>query len=595
MNSWKITGIVAVAVLLSAATGIGFGSERKKKLVNFGWDMKSPADLAKDIDQLQDLPFDGLTIRAAWCYPFYSTGLGTADATVEIAKKIKWGRFTANFMYMTAAKKVDWFDDKLWADDGEIMKNIRALARIGAAAGCKGIMFEPEFVYWGQTGGPWEYALQDQKSTYTFAQFEAKVRQRGAAVINAIEEYMPDTAFLTCFWGGGDMYSETEGIYGLLNAFMCGILDGADAGTRVIHGNESGTYYINTREAFENVRRTTKEDNLAIIPKGLRDKYRRQVQSGAAIYADHLSNTRPVHVTSTYMTPAERAKCMEHNVYWALRTSDHYVWFYTEVPQYLRHKGIAPEMIPAINRARRKIALGEPLGFDVDDIQKRAWRDYLAAEHAPVPTETANIPSTVSPPTIDGNLNDAAWSSAAVLGPFLNYATAVRKELYAATEARMTFDADTLYIAFQCQDPKVKAVVVPNFTENHLFWTGGAVEITIATSPENRAYYHIKIGSDNTRWDSLTDAGFDIYGKDSSWTGEYESAVHKGRDAWTVEIAIPWRTIGRQAREPGDRIKGNLERRARRWPDGVQELSSWSQRRTIRCPEAEQFGTWIFE
>jgi len=589
------------------------GPVQEKKLINFGWDMKNIHQLAADIDKLQDLPFDGLCIRDAWCYPFYSRGLtGDPVERMEIAKKIKWGRFTDNFMYMTAGKKVDWFDDKLWADDGEIMKNIRALAKIGGAAGCKGILFDPEFVYWGQGQNTWKLEHQKRYKEKTLEEFEAMVRKRGVQVINAIEEYMPDTVFLTLFWGSMGRYAKAakvhdpklyrevarEDYYGLLNAFMCGILEGADLGTRIIDGNEH-SYYNTKADDYWEVRKLIKEDVVkTMIPDDLKEKYRRQVQCGHAVYSDHLSNTQSSHNKSTYLTPPERAKWMEHNVYWALKTSDHYVWFYTEQTNYLRHQRIPPMMIAAIERAKEKVAAGRPLGFDVTDMLVRAQAELMKAETRRIKPRSAGIPRLghgAAPPKMDGKLDDPAWKKSAVLGPFMNFATAVRKELRAETEARMTFDDRALYIAVECKDPDMKSVSNPSFHESHVFWTADAVELVIATTPENKAYYHIKIGVNNKRWDSLTKTGYDIYGKDSSWTGNYTSATRKGPNAWTLEVAIPWSTLKMKAPKPGAKIRGNIVRRTHRWPDGIQELSSWSERRTIRCPEAEHFGTWIFE
>ena len=591
MKRKNITGIITVVVLFVAVTSVSFGKTQEKKLINFGWDLKSPSQLSEVIDDLQDLPFDGLTIRAAWCYPFYSKGLGNGDSRLEIVKNIKWGRYTDNFMYLTAGANVDWFDDKVWADDGEIMKNIRAIAKIGGAAGCKGIMFEPEFFYWGLPGGPWEYATQKQKSKYTYAQFEVKIRQRGAAIINAIEEYMPDTAFLTCFWGSGDMYSETNGSYGLLSAFMCGILDEADPGTRVIDGNEN-SYYCTTRKEYEDFRRITKVDNLAIIPQDLKRKHRRQVQTGFAIFEDQISNNRPFHITSTYMTPDERAKYMEHNVYWALKTSEEYVWFYTEIPHYLRHKGIAPGMIPAINRARKKVALGKPLGFNIDDIQNRAWAACIAAEHAAIPTETANVKSTVSPPKINGKLGKNEWTGAVELGPFKSFAVSPKKEVVKTT-ALMTYDRQNLYIAFACDEPDV--INPSNMEGDGAPDRNGYVRIAIAADEPATKYYHIVLAPDGKRWDSLTKAEAEQYGTNSSWTGEFTHAAFMGDKSWSTEIAIPWKTLGRRAPKPGDTIKGNLNRWRHRDSSGQMQGTSWSQERISRAVEAEQFGTWTFE
>ena len=609
-----VIGIGAVVALFAAASGAGCAQQQAKKLIYFGHDLKNPGQLAEVIDKFQDLPFDGLAIHTNWCYPFYVTGMGSPDGTCEVIKKINWGRFTDNFIYMTAGKKVDWFDDQLWADNGEILNNIRALAKIGAAGGCRGILFDPEFVYWGQGDNTWKVSQQKQYEAKTFAEFEVMVRQRGVQVINAIEEHMPDTSFLSLFWGSmgrftnaakvhdPKLYREVakEDYYGLLNAFMCGILDGADPGTRVIDGDEH-SYYNRSPQHYHDTNKLIKEDVLkTMIPEDLRDKYREQAQVGHAVFADWLSNTLSSHCESTYLTPAQRAQWVEHNVYWALTSSDQYVWFYSQQAQYLRHKNVAPEMIPAIERGRAKVAAGEPMDIDAAGLFALAHQELLKAENAPIAPKTANIlrlSQAGLPLVIDGTLDDVAWEQATKLGPFVNFATAKRKELCAATEAWMTFDDKALYIAFECKDPDMAAVGAPNFADEGAFWSADVVEIVISASAENKACYHIKLGSDNSRWDLFNETSVypdEVFGKDSDWTGEYETAVKKGPDAWLVEVAIPWKTLGREAPQAGDQINGNLERRTHRWDDGVQELSTWSQRRAVRLPEAAHFGTWTF-
>jgi hypothetical protein len=611
-----LTVIISIFVGFLALQPVTAASQ-EKKLVYLSWDIQSPGELVKDIDKLQDLPFDGLAIRTNWCYPFYSTGLGGPEGTIEQVKQIKWGRFTDNFIYMTAGKKVDWFDDKVWADDGDIMKNVRALAKIGAAAGCKGIIFEGEFVFWGAGNNTWSYADQVRHTDKTFAEFETMVRKRGVQVIKAINEYMPNTNFLTCFWVNTTRDSIREGkkaakatdasklygeilqkdYYGLLNAFMCGILEGADPGTRVIEGDEK-SYYNNTAKAYQDSYKGIKEDAFDIIPKDLQEKYRRQVQCSFPIFADYLSNGQSWHTASTYLTPAERAKWMEHNVYWALETSDHYVWFYTEKLTYLRHKGIGPGMIAAITEAEDKVAAGQPLGFNIMEMVQRGVNAMRRAESRPIVASSVKVPKLgqdEAVPEIDGNLNDKVWKKAAVLGPFKNYAIAKRKELYGSTTARMIYDDKTLYIAFICKDPNMPNVTTPKFENNLIFWTADDVELEFAADPQASYFYHIKIGVDNTRWDALTKSGVDAIGSDSSWTGTYQTAVQKQPDSWIVEMAIPWSTLKMTAPKSGDKLRGNLERRTHRWSDNDSEFSSWSERRTVRSPEAEHFGTLIFE
>jgi hypothetical protein len=606
--------MVIALVLLGGVHGVA-GEE--KKLIHFGWDLKNLSELAKEIDRLQHNPFDGLLIKSAWCYPFYSKGVGDPANNIQLAKNIKWGRFTDNFMYLTAGKKIDWFDDSLWTDDSDLIKNVRAIAKLGAAAGCKGVFFEPEFVYWGAGDNTWNYASQKRKDEKTFAEFEEMVRRRGRQFIDVIEEFMPKTVFLTAFWGSQSSYIKagkeaamrndpklyveilSGEHYGLLDAFMCGVLEGADPGTTIVDGNEHAYY---NSDAFHYMYQAKIiRNHLEHVPPELQLKYAKQVEVGHAIYADNLSNTFYQHCSSTYLTPAERAQWMEHNVYWALMSSDHYVWFYSERVHYLRGQGVAPEMIPAIQRASDKVGAGETLGYSMRDIMEKAGQGYRNAQYAPIATATAAIGRCQGGITVDSSLNDAGWQGTTALEAFKSFRTSVVQNPYGTTKALATYDDQNLYFRVICAEPSGVFHATKYLDYSCKFGKSDQVDFVIDTGEPGK-YYHFMVTTDGSTWDALTDmaikdyAGEETYGFDSSWSGPFQHAVKIADDKskYTVEIAIPWKTIGKNAPKPGDTLKGNILRWRHRNRDGFIEFSSWSQHRNRREVEMKQFGTWTF-
>ena len=70
---------------------------------------------------------------------------------------------------------------------------------------------------------------------------------------------------------------------------------------------------------------------------------------------------------SYHMTPEEQAKWFEHNTYWALYTTDEYVWCYSERMNWWKDQ-TPPGLEEAIVSARQKIAEGKPLGFDIEPL-----------------------------------------------------------------------------------------------------------------------------------------------------------------------------------------------------------------------------------
>jgi hypothetical protein len=595
-----------------------YARPQEKKLIYFGWDVKGPADLVKDIDGLQELPFDGQVVRSNFSYTFSMTDLKDAAAENEMAlmKNVKWGRYTDNLMYMVADTCVDWFDDSLFEKEGYIIRNVRNLTRIARAGGCKGIYFEPEFVYWGHPHPAWKYPVQGRAGEKSFAEFEVMVRQRGAQIMDCIELEMPAPIILTSFWTTidviadaakkPDMDSARERLqneyYGLLHAFMLGMLEAADKETFIIDGNEFA-YYSVTPEAFYTGNRLIRENILFLIPDELKYKYRAQVLVGHPIYADLFCNTRGIHMISTYQTPQQRADALESNVYWAMKASDKYTWFYSEKPLFLRNQRVAPEICPAIARAVENIAQGAGPTKLIKDIlaeRDQAYAEWHKHEYAAVEPRETHIIRVAAAPAIDGKLDDDAWQSAKPLSAFQACLTASEK-LETATTTWMTYDPKYLYVAFRCEDPEMDLLSAAKWDDAELFWPGDTVEVAVAAGLDDPNYYHIRVTSNNDVWDSVTESAVyprEISGKDSSWTSSCRNAVHVDPDNgfWSAEMAIAWEAVNKAAPKPGDTLKGNLRRRThRRHTHASNEFSSWSQVRRSRHVEAENFGSWVFE
>lgn len=384
----------ALILCLSAIAPAAPGHGPARKLITYGWDSMDERQLEAAAGDLQHLPFDGLSVlNGHYVHTFHNRdGLDddTIEAAVRTMSRIPWGRFTDNFMYMFSGAHSQWFDDAAWADDGHIIRNVRTLARMGRAGGCRGIIFDPEFITPGQEreAGPWNYEHQA----------------------------------------------------------------------------------LHTEKSFE--------------------AYRAQVSAAHAIFVDLHSNSRDAHTLSTYMTPQERATGMERIVYLALKHSDRYVWFYTQKPRYLHNDLVEPLMIPAILRAKRKVAANEPLGFDWEPIERRAGDAYHRAQSGDiVPLATTVARATTSLPKLDGRLDDEIWTGASRLGPFQSFLTSPHP-LTAQAKAYMAYDDTNLYVAFRCdiKDKRTKFDATDIARDNEQRGRGDLVEIGIAADETASAY-----------------------------------------------------------------------------------------------------------
>ncbi|MEW6358556.1 MAG: sugar-binding protein [Planctomycetota bacterium] len=564
-----------------------------KKLIEYGWDVPFPDFLRDHIREMERLPFDGIIFKLrSGCNVLTPKKFDPAKFAEEeaVLGQIAWGTFTDNFVILWAASDQDWFSDEHWE---AIAHNARLLAHAARAARCVGVCFDQE----PYGTNPWSYAKAKHKDTKSFAEYEAIVRRRGAQFMRAIESEFPGLTVLTFFQlsyfsdllrpmdparRAADLATKE---YALMPAFLNGMLDAAGPGVAIIDGNEGAYYYSDSRAHFEVYHRIAQRGRLLVDP-ALWPKYHNQVQVGQALYIDQYFGLRTRKVLGHYMTPEERPKWFEHNVYWAMYTADKYVWCYSERMNWWTNKDVPPGCEDAIRAARAKLAEGKPLGFDLKPIVEKAQERQRAETASRMKTrsaEIARLPADAKP-AIDGRLDDAAWQGVKPLESFVALASHP-PDLKAQTQAWVAYDNAALYVAVRCQEPK-PANMRPGGAnhDDSGIWEGDDVELMIAAPGKTLPFYHFMVNPKGLAWDAVHTPEADL-GYSPTW----ERAAAVGADAWTAEIAIPWTALNMPPPQPGAALRANLCRQ--RTQDG--ELSAWSPM-ADGFLEHEAFGTWTF-
>jgi len=186
-----------------------------------------------------------------------------------------------------------------------------------------------------------------------------------------------------------------------------------------------------------------------------------------------------------------------------------------------------------------------------------------------------------SPIAIDGKLDDTAWKAAPLAAPFhFNWWKSGEKE---ATDVRMLWDDQNLYVGFYCHDRHISAVV----TERHgPVSKDDCVEIFLSPNPQKPAnYYTFEINAIGTM---LNRNKADWWNGPPTWEPEgvshrtsLQSSSPKLESAsdqdWVVELAIPFRNFARDSAHtpptPGEIWRLNLYRTG-----GITnpQQSSWS-------------------
>lgn len=574
--------ILAIVVLAAPVLAQEF-SNKGKKLVEYGWDVPSPAYLKQNIRTMEERPFDGVvfSLQNGSIGSSFDTTLWPKDKLNELEadiRQIKWKKFKYNFLCLYAASDfgMNWFDDAQWKI---VLENARSSARLAKAGKCVGIVFDPE--PYGKD--PWVYP--GDYPNKSLEEVTKQVRLRGKQWIRALQEKWPDMHLLLFYFVPGETDNH---YYQLLGAFSNGLVEGSSDRAKIINGNES-SYYHTTSKQYIDDWKTMRELGATQIDPKLKTKYNKIVQAGMALYIDQTLALREpqANYISYFMTPAERLKYFEHAVYWAMKTTDEYVWCYSERMNWWT--GNFPQGTDqAIINARTKLESGKSLGYSLEDIVIRATAkktmtvaDRITRRFAVV----EKIAATTLAPVIDGKLDDPAWLANKPLEKFLPAATEAPDKVVADTMARVTYDNNNLYVGIQASEPAMNAISATGSAKDSSVWNGDSVEVFISVNGDDPYdYRHFIVNPNNSQWDGKAPPE----SNDEKWNADWSSAVTKSADSWTVEMAIPWSAIGGY---PANNTSRFINMTRQRKP--VAEWSSWSSV-VDGFLDAARFGSMMF-
>jgi len=175
-------------------------------------------------------------------------------------------------------------------------------------------------------------------------------------------------------------------------------------------------------------------------------------------------------------------------------------------------------------------------------------------------TRSVTIPFAVKPP-----VSSRAWEAGALLSDFTSIkdSSAVQP-----TEARLLYDSKFLYIGARCTEPNMAGIVGNVKERDGKVWLDDCIEILLDTADAHRICYHIMVNSLGTVADEIC---ADADRSSEAWNVNCPVKTGKTKDAWTLEIAIPFQALGIKP-VPG-LVWGVNICRAR---PGADEYSAWS-------------------
>ena len=345
------------------------------RVVEYGWDTPSPAFVRDHVADMERRPLDGVVMRlpegGGDVFRPESWDAETLASQLPILRDIHWQTFDSNFLVMYAASSMDWYDDADWR---VVLEHAAFMARAAREGRCKGLMFDPE--PYGRS--PWTYSEQPHASSHPFSEYEAIVRERGREFMRALQQEYPGLDLLTLYSYSYFLRASAapdpqtrEAVlkdhpWGLLPAFLNGMLEDADSDTQIIDGHEQ-SYYAERPEHFSEAASEVREGAFPWVPSELWDAYAHHVQGAQPLYVDWIFDYYQTSTSSLGDGPSDdqRARLAEHHAYYAMKNADRYVWVYSENMNWWTGEQLPSGAEDALRSARRKFRAGEPLGFDL--------------------------------------------------------------------------------------------------------------------------------------------------------------------------------------------------------------------------------------
>ncbi|MGD9495997.1 MAG: glycoside hydrolase family 20 zincin-like fold domain-containing protein [Armatimonadota bacterium] len=195
---------------------------------------------------------------------------------------------------------------------------------------------------------------------------------------------------------------------------------------------------------------------------------------------------------------------------------------------------------------------GEVLREQLDEFLAR--REELAAAYAMprwfadfIANRDYQATRAEAPVTIDGRLDEEVWARAEPIEHFVVY-NALRLAAY-ETVARLAWDPQALYVAFECFDPAPEQLqIAPRQRDRHE--QVDSVEVLVDANRDRETFRHLIVDLGGNLFDAARSKRPDgtlVY--QSAWDGHEQVAVERLADRFVVEIAIPAEDLDRA---PGD-------------------------------------------
>jgi Domain of unknown function (DUF5916) len=172
---------------------------------------------------------------------------------------------------------------------------------------------------------------------------------------------------------------------------------------------------------------------------------------------------------------------------------------------------------------------------------------------------------------LDGVLDEAAWATAAPIGPLRQRDPREGAAASEETEVRVLFDADTLYLGVTCRDRAASAIVSTQLSRDSNLEVDDRITMVLDPFLDHKNGFFFAVNPAGARSDGQISNNAQVLSYE--WDAIWDARTRVTPDGWVAEVAIPLESL---RFKPGQTVWGfNIERQIKR----LQERDTWASPR----------------
>jgi len=152
---------------------------------------------------------------------------------------------------------------------------------------------------------------------------------------------------------------------------------------------------------------------------------------------------------------------------------------------------------------------------------------------------TASIPHMRAAVRVDGRLDEPVWSQLTPISDFVQTEPDEGAPASEKTEAFFFYDDDNLYFGFKCYDSEAHKIVA-RYDMHDARTNSDSINIFLGPYGDRRTGYFFSVNARGVQYDALMKEGHEL---DGTWDGIWQSAARLEEWGWSVEVAIPFKSI----------------------------------------------------